>query len=55
MSNTNWESLFTGLNSSEMSLVYRKWVKRGRNANNHGNVHEIQNSTNKLIREAKRS
>ena len=35
--------------------VYRKWVKRGRNANDHGNVRKIQNSTNKLILEAKQS
>ena len=79
--NTNWESLFTGWNSSETSLVftdtmlhffsehlsnkiitldapwitphvktairrnsrvYRKRVKRGRNANDHGNVREIR-------------
>ena len=95
--NTNWESLFTGLNSSEMSLgftdtmlnifskfmsnkiitcndkdapwitpevktairrnsrVYSKWVKLGRNANDHGNVREIQNSTNKRIRDSQRS
>ena len=37
------------------SRVYSKWVKRRRNANDHGNVREIQNSINKLIREAKRS
>ena len=37
------------------STVYRKCAKRGRNANDHGNVHEIQDSTNKLIREVKRS
>ena len=95
--NTNWESLFMGLNTSEMSLIftdtllntfskhipnkiitcndkdapwitpvvksairrnsriYRKWVKRGRNVSDHAHVREIQNSTNKLIREAKRS
>jgi hypothetical protein len=36
------------------SRVYRKWVKRGRNPNDHNKVREVQNSTNKLIREAKR-
>ena len=33
--------------------VYRKWVKRGRNENDHNNVREVQNTTNRLIREAK--
>ena len=33
--------------------MYQKWVKRGRNHNDHDNVREVQNSTNKLIREAK--
>ena len=37
------------------SRIYRKWGKRGKNANDHGNVREIQNSTNKLIHEAKQS
>ena len=35
--------------------VYRKWVKRGRNLNDHNKVPKVQNSTNKLIMEAKLS
>ena len=35
--------------------VYRKWVTRGRKRNDHNKVREVQNSTNKTIREAKRS
>ena len=34
-------------------LMYRKWVKRGRNETDHNNVREVQNTTNRLIREAK--
>ena len=37
------------------SRVYRKWVNRGRNPTEHNTVREIQNSTSKLIREAKRA
>ena len=33
--------------------VYIKWVKRGRVENDHAKVREVQNITNKLIREAK--
>ena len=95
--NTDWKSLFSGLNTDEMSLiftdtllnifsrnisnkiitcndkdapwitpavksairrnsrVYRKWIMRGRNPNDHNKVREVQNATNKLIREAKHS
>jgi hypothetical protein len=35
--------------------VYRKWVNRGRNENDHDKIREVQNITNKLIREAKQS
>jgi len=35
------------------SRVYRKWFKRGRNHNDHENVRNVQNLTNKLIRKAK--
>ena len=35
--------------------VYRKWVQRGRIPADHHKVRGIQNSTNKLIRKAKRS
>ena len=35
------------------SRVYRKWVNRGRNPCDHNKVREIQNATNKLIKEAK--
>ena len=35
------------------SRVYRKWVKRGRNNDHYDKVREVQNSTNKLIKEAK--
>ena len=34
---------------------YRKWVKRGRQENEHDKIREIQKLTNKTIREAKRS
>ena len=37
------------------SRVYRKWVRRGRNPNDHDNVRKVQNDTNKLIKEAKSS
>ena len=37
------------------SRVYRKWLKRGRNPLDLGNVREVQNKTSKLIREAKYS
>ena len=37
------------------SRVYRKWVNRGRNPTEHNTVREIQNSTSKLIREAKKA
>ena len=95
--NTDWKSLFFGLNTDQMSLVftdtlldifsryvsnkiivcndkdapwitpelksairrnsrvYRKWVNRGRDPIDHDIVREVQNSTNKLIREAKQS
>ena len=36
------------------SRVYRKWVKRGRKPEDHENVREVQNMTNKLIRGAKK-
>ena len=94
--NTDWQSLFFGLDVNEMSLVftdalvniisnhipnriitvndkdapwinsnvksairrnyrvYRKWVKRGRIPEDHDNVREVQNATNKQIRDAKR-
>ena len=32
--------------------AYRKWVKRGRNLYDHKKVYEVQNATNKFIREA---
>ena len=35
------------------SRVYQKWVKRGRNENDHGKVREVQKITSKLIKEAK--
>ena len=35
------------------SRVYRKWVKRGKKMNDFHQVREVQNITNKLIREAK--
>ena len=35
--------------------VYRKWVKRGRNEQEHDNVREVQNKTNKLIKQAKQA
>jgi len=35
------------------SRVYRKWVKNGRNSDSHGKVRDVQNITNKLIKEAK--
>ena len=35
--------------------VYRKWGKRGRNETDHNNVREVQNTTNRLIREAKQA
>ena len=35
--------------------VYRKWVKRGRKEQEHDNVREVQNITNKLIKQAKKS
>ena len=34
------------------SRVYRKWLKRGRNPTGHYHVREVQNATNKLIRDA---
>ena len=37
------------------SRVYRKWVKRGRKPEDHDKVREVQNSTNKMIRETKSS
>ena len=37
------------------SRVYRKWVKRGKNHDDHYKVREVQNSTNSLIREAKQT
>ena len=37
------------------SRVYRKWVNRGRNPTEHSTVREVQNSTSKLILEAKRA
>ena len=36
------------------SRVYRKWVKRGRNINDYDQVREVQNITNKLIRQSKK-
>ena len=35
--------------------VHRKWVKRGRILEDHANVRDVQNATNKLIREAKKA
>ena len=35
--------------------VYSKWVKRGRNEQEHDNVREVQNKTNKLIKQAKQA
>ena len=35
--------------------VYRKWVKRGRNEQEHDNVREVQIKTNKLIKQAKQA
>ncbi len=35
------------------SRVYRKWVNRGKNPLDHNNVREVQNATNKLIKDAK--
>ena len=37
------------------SRVYSKWVRRGRKPNDHDKVREVQNLTNKLIRDAKQS
>ena len=37
------------------SRVYRKWVKRGRIPEDRDNIREVQNTTNKLIREAKKA
>ena len=37
------------------SRVYRRWVTCGSKPNDHIKVGEVQNSTNKIIREAKRS
>ena len=37
------------------SRVYRKWVNRGRNPLDQDNVRKVQNDTNKLIKEAKRT
>ena len=35
--------------------IYRNWVKRGRIEEDHEYVREVQNSTNKLIRQSKQS
>ena len=35
------------------SRVYRKWVKRGKHKNDFDQIRIVQNTTNKLIREAK--
>ena len=35
------------------SRVYKKWVNRGKNSNDHDKVRELRHSTNKLIKEAK--
>ena len=35
--------------------VYRKWVKRGRKEQEHDNAREVQNNTNKLIKQAKQT
>ena len=37
------------------SKVYLKWIKRGKNHNDHDMVREVLHSTNKLIREAKQT
>ena len=35
------------------TCIYRKWVKRGEDCEGYEYVREIQNATNKLIRQAK--
>ena len=35
------------------SRVYRKWINRGKNSNDHVKVREVSNLLNKLIKEAK--
>ena len=35
--------------------VYKEWVKRGRDENDHDRIRKVQNDTNKLIREAKQN
>ena len=37
------------------SRVYRKWVQRGRNPTEHQNACDVQNSTNKFIKQAKQT
>ena len=45
--------VFNGLVIKRNSRVYRKWVIRGSNPTERGNIRNVQNVTNKLIKQAK--